>query len=217
MSGNNLKYADEFAPEYDNAILNNNWNGPEVLFNTTKVLLKPCSEILDLGIGTGESSKRFQMAGHIIAGLDGSANMLAQCEKKKTGSEYILHDIEKFPYPLKNERFDAVISNGVFHLIYPLKPVIAEISRILKSNGVFAFTYENPDVISESSEINPGIWERKTESGVLTYKYSEKVITEYLLTNGFEKLSQTRFLAFTNQQEKKDIYFNVTVAQLQPV
>ncbi|MDB4584398.1 class I SAM-dependent methyltransferase [Draconibacterium sp.] len=217
MPGNNLKYADDFAPDYDNTVLNNNWNGPELLFNTTKDLLKPKSEILDIGIGTGESSKRFQQAGHIITGLDGSNNMLEQCQQKKIGSAYILHDIEKFPFPIKNKNFDAVISNGVFHLIFPLLPVISELKRILKPTGIFAFTYENTEEQSESSEIQPGIWERKTESGVLTYKYSEELISEYLHINNLKILGQTRFLAFTNRQVQKDIYFNAIVAQPQQV
>ena len=217
MPGNNLKYADDFAPDYDNTILNNNWNGPELLFNTTKDLLKPKSEILDIGIGTGESSKRFQQAGHIITGLDGSSNMLEQCQQKKIGLAYILHDIEKFPFPIKNENFDVVISNGVFHLIFPLLPVISELKRILKPTGIFAFTYENTHEQSESIEIQPGIWERKTESGVLTYKYSEELISEYLHINNFKMLGHTRFLAFTNRQIQKDMYFNVIVAQPQQI
>ena len=214
MPGNNLKYADEFAQDYDGAILKNNWNGPRVVFETTKDLLKPKSWILDIGIGTGESSKRFEEAGHRITGLDGSENMITQCKKKKIGSEFILHDIEKFPYPIENEIFDFVVSNGVFHLIYPLKTVIAEVSRILKPNGIFAFTFENPDDKSDSTNIDSGIWERKTESGVLTYKYSLAVISEYLSVNGFTILNQSRFLAFTNTLIKKDIFFNAIVAQL---
>jgi len=215
MPGNNLKYADDFAKEYDSSILNNNWNGPQLLFESTKDLLKPKSCVLDIGIGTGESVKRFEQAGHKVTGMDGSANMIAQCKKKKIGSEYILHDIERSPFPIENETFNFVISNGVFHLIYPLKTVFKEVKRILKPRGIFTFTFENQNDISESTEIENGIWERRTESGVLTYKYSQDIISQYLSVNGFMVLNQTRFLAFTNSQIQKDIFFNAIVAQLQ--
>jgi SAM-dependent methyltransferase len=58
-----------------------------------------------------------------------------------------LHNIEELPFPLKKSQFDAVISNGVFHLVYPLKAVFAEVQRILKAGGLFVFTYENTDDI----------------------------------------------------------------------
>ncbi|MEN8117802.1 MAG: class I SAM-dependent methyltransferase [Bacteroidota bacterium] len=215
MPGNNLRLANEFATEYDKAILNNNWNGPEIIFNAVHPFLQPKSKILDLGIGTGESSKHLHEAGHVITGLDGSEKMLEQCQKKKIASEFILHDIESFPYPFGNKLFEAIISNGLFHLIHPLKPVFAEIARILKPGGIFAFTFENTDDVSESHEVTPGVWERKTQSGVLTYKYSEKEISEYLISNNFEIISQARFMAFTNTEHKKDIYFNLIITMSQ--
>ena len=177
-------------------------------------MLQPTSKILDLGIGTGESSKRFQQAKHIITGLDGSANMLKKCQKKNIGSSYIFQNMEEFPYKIENNSFEAIVSNGVFHLIYDLRPVISEIKRILYPGGFFAFTFESTDDKSKATAIRPGVWERETESGVLTYKYSEEIIFEDLLLNGFEILKQKRFLAYTNPQNKKNVYFIAIVAQL---
>lgn len=214
MPGNNLNYADDFAEDYDNSIINNNWNGPVVIFDLTEGLLNPASKILDLGIGTGESSKRFQQAKHLITGLDGSANMLKQCQKKNIGSTFIFQNMEEFPYKIENNSFEAIISNGVFHLIYDLRPVISEIKRILIPGGLFTFTFESADDKSEATKIRPGVWERETESGVLTYKYSEEIIFEYLLLNGFEILKKTRFLAYTNPHNQENVYFIAIVAQL---
>lgn len=217
MPGKNLILADEFASEYDESVLKNNWNGPETLYNSVKGLLKPSSSILDLGIGTGESSKRFQEAGHSITGLDGSKNMLLECKKKNVGEKLIHHDLEKFPYPLQDKNFDAIISNGVFHLVYPLREVFSEAKRLLKPSNIFVFTYENSDDRSDSIEIQPGIWKRETESGVQTYKYSDNLIQMYLAENDFELVKRTRFLAFTNPQIQKNIYFIAIVAQLNQV
>jgi len=96
MPGINLKLADEFAVEYDNSVLRQNWRGPEILFNLVIDFIKPCSKILDLGIGTGESSVRFRNEGHKIIGVDGSVNMITECKKKEIVAELVLHDLENF-------------------------------------------------------------------------------------------------------------------------
>ncbi len=214
MPGNNLKLADNFAADYDKSVLPNNWNGPKVIFEASKGLLHSHANILDLGIGTGESSRLFQKEGHRITGIDGSGKMLEQCREKKIGSNLILHDLEKFPYPLKDAVFDAVISNGVFHLIYPVKMVFAEVKRILKPKGIFIFTYENTDDTTEFHKISNGVWERQTPSGVLTYKYADDIINEYLAEYEFETISRSKFIAFTNKEIKKDILFTVVAARL---
>ena len=198
MPGINLKLADEFAADYDKSILKNNWNGPKVIFDLVKSHLTPNSKILDLGIGTGESSIRFQNRGCKVTGIDGSQEMLKQCSAKQIGKKLILHNLETTPFLLEKNSFDAVISNGVFHLIHPLKPIVGEVKRIIKPNGVFAFTYENSNNISDYTEIEKGIWEMKTKSGVFTYKHSNKFILNLLNENEFEIKKQKLFLAFKN-------------------
>lgn len=215
MPGQNLKYADEFAADYDNSVLFNNWAGPQLIFELLHPLLKPKADILDLGIGTGESSKLFQQAKHKILGIDGSAKMLEQCRKKNIGTKLVHHNLEEIPYPLENNQFDAVISNCVFHIVHPLKPVFAEVKRMLKPKGIFLFTYENTDQLSGSSEIEDGIWEKKTETGVLTYKHNSTYIQNLLSLNGFRTKVEKQFLAFQNKENNTKFYFNAVVAQLQ--
>lgn len=216
MPGKNLKLADNFAKNYDNLISENNWYGPKILFNNTNKFLNPKSKILDLGIGTGVSSVPFKNAGHFITGLDGSAQMLEQCKKKQISNELILHNLENQPFPFTNKTFDLIISCGVFHLIHPIFSIFSEVSRLLVTGGYFAFTYENNRDINGYKEIDPGIWETKTESGVLTYKHSDKYISELLLQNNFKIIKQKQFLAFVNQQLQKEYYFTVIVAILKP-
>lgn len=214
MPGKNLKLADDFARDYDNLISENRWNGPEILFNKINKFLKPKSKILDLGIGTGASSVPFKKAGHFITGLDGSSQMLEQCKKKQITDKLILHNLEKPPFPFKNEAFDSIISCGVFHLVHPILPIFSEVNRLLVPGGYFGFTYENSDGISVYNEIESGIWEMKTESGVLTYKQSGKYISELLFQNNFKIKKQTRFLAYVNRQLQKEYYFTAIVAML---
>lgn len=214
MPGDNLKFANKFAGDYDKSILKNNWNGPELIFDEVNTYLLPGSKILDLGIGTGESSRRFQDTGHIVTGIDGSSEMIKQCETKQIGSHLILHNLERTPFPIENKIFDAVISNGVFHLTNPIISIFSEVSRIVKPNGIFAFTFENSNNTSGFRELENGIWENKTQSGVLTYQHSEQYISRLLHQNNFEIINQKQFLAFTNPELQKEFYFSVVVAKL---
>lgn len=216
MPGKNLELANNFANEYDNSVVRNNWLGPQFLFELLQPLLQPKSNILDLGIGTGESSILFNKSGHIITGLDGSQNMLEQCKKKITEIKLVLHDLENCPLPFSNTSFDAIISNGVFHLTNPLSPIITEAARILKPQGYFVFTYENTDDTVNYSEIEPGIWEFETQTGVLTYKHSNSYIEKQLVSNQFKLINRQQFLAFQNTELQKDFYFTAVLAELQP-
>jgi SAM-dependent methyltransferase len=168
---------------------------------------------LDLGIGTGESSRLFQDYGCKITGLDGSEKMLKQCQRKNIGHSLVLHNLEITPFPFKNYTFNLVLSNGVFHLTHPIQPIFCEVKRLLQPKGFFAFTFENEDRISNSHEIEPGIWQSISESGVYTYKHSGNLISELLKKNNFTVLNSQKFLAFTNPQLQSNTYFTAVLAQ----
>ena len=214
MPGENLKLADEFAADYDNTI-NNDWVGPRVIFIMLNELLPPKSKILDLGIGTGASSLLFYNEGHLITGIEGSEKMLEICRAKNIAEKLLLHDLEKPSFKLNDKFFDAVISNGVFHLIYPIEPLFVEVKRILSNNGYFVFTFEKTTGLEGSTEIEPDVWEKKTKTGVLTYKYSADYIFRILKENNFEPILQTEFLAFVNKDLEKEFYFTAIAAKLQ--
>ena len=214
MPGDNLKLANQFASEYDSTINNENWIGPQILFLELNPFLQPKSKILDLGIGTGASSVLFKNEGHQIIGIDGSEEMLKICRLKSIAEKLIRHELEKIPFPLKSNSFHAVISNGVFHLVHPIFPVIEEAKRLLVSQGYFVFTFEQATEIKDSTEIQPGIWEKKTKTGVLTYKRSADYIFDILKNNSFELIFQTEFLAFVNQELEKEFRFIAAVAKL---
>jgi predicted TPR repeat methyltransferase len=215
MPGNNLKLANEFAAYYDQTITPDNWIGPQVLFMQLNGFLRRKSKILDLGIGTGASSLLFKSESHSITGIDGSEKMLEICKKKDIADSIVLHDLEKPPFPFDDHTFDAVISNGVFHLINPVLPVFEDVKRILKPQGYFAFTYEKSTDLDGSKEIISGIWEKKTKTGVLTYKHSVDYIFEIMKQNLLEPVLQAEFLAFTNEELKKEFYFTSILAKRQ--
>ncbi len=214
MPGENLNLADKFAADYDKTISGDNWIGPQIIFTLLKEFLQPKSKILDLGIGTGASSLLFYDEGHLITGVDGSEKMLERCRTKNIANNLVLHDLEKTPIPLKDNAFDAVISNGVFHLIHPILPLFQEVERLLTSDGYFVFTFEKNTGEEDSTEIESGIWEKKTKTGVLTYKYSIDYIFSILKQNKLTPILQTEFLGYINQELQKEFNFTAIVAKL---
>ncbi|MCG6188261.1 class I SAM-dependent DNA methyltransferase [Maribellus maritimus] len=215
MPESNIKLANEFADEYDNSIAKNNWTSPQILFKMIEERLQPKSAILDVGIGTGESSAPFYRAGHSITGVDGSKKMLTKCKSKNITERLTQINLETESLPFSDKFFDLVISNGVFHLISPLNDIFSEISRVLKYRGYFAFTFENANDTSGYDEIAPGIWENKTPTGVFTFKYNTGYISELLQNNGFTEIKQSTFLAFQNKELRKDFYFTAVLSQLE--
>ena len=214
VPGDNLKLADYFAADYDSSITDETWIGPHVIHLMLNSLLQAKSKILDLGIGTGASSKPLKKEGHIITGIDGSEKMLEVCKSKNIAEELILQDLEITPFPLTDNLFDAIISNGVFHLVHPILPVIEEAKRLLIPGGYFVFTFEKESDLEESNEIEPGIWEKKTKTGVLTYKHSTGYIFSKLRENNFDPLLQTEFLGYVNKELEKEFYFIAIAAKL---
>jgi len=214
MPETNLNIVRNFAKDYDKSILKNNWIGPKIIFDETKEFISPKSKIVDLGIGTGASSVLFQQAGCKITGLDGSPEMLELCKKKQIANKLVLHNLEKIPFPLANNIFDGAISNGVLHLLNPVKFIFSEAARILKPSGIFTFTFENTDKVLDYTEIETGIWETKTPDGVFVYKHSEQYILQLLIQNNFEIKKQKPFLAYTNPELQKKFYFTLIVARL---
>lgn len=80
-------------------------------------------KILDLGCG----NKKYEgKPGDKVIGID---------ENPRTQAD-VLHDLNKQPYPFKNNEFDLVIADFVIeHLNDPIK-VIEELHRITKPNGL---------------------------------------------------------------------------------
>lgn len=58
-------------------------------------------------------------------------------DKVKLPDIEVIHDLNKFPYPFKDNEFDIVIANNVLEHLNDLDRVMREIWRILKPKGIF--------------------------------------------------------------------------------
>jgi predicted TPR repeat methyltransferase len=101
---------DKYARDYDNQIKNHDCHIAEILFGLSYEYIKNGDSLLDIGIGTGISSKLFNLAGLNVFGIDGSAEMLDICKTKGIAKELVEQDLLVFPWPYQKDTFDHIIS-----------------------------------------------------------------------------------------------------------
>ena len=93
--------------------------------------IKPKGKLLDIGAGTGISTKPFKKYCNCTA-LDPSKELLKQYKGKK-----IVGKAEKLPFPDNN--FDIIISVTALHHTN-IKKALSEIKRVAKPNAQIAIT-----------------------------------------------------------------------------
>lgn len=102
--------------------------------------LSPCSDILDLGCGSGRDSMMFMKMGHNVTPADGS-EMLC-----KAASEYLGIPVKHMMFQELDERdrYDGVWAcASILHIEYSELPdVIGRIVRTLKQGGVFYASFK---------------------------------------------------------------------------
>jgi predicted TPR repeat methyltransferase len=183
-----INSANDFAPNYDDFIRNCQWIGTDILFGLMFEYIKPNHILLDIGIGTGLSSKLFKQAGLQIYGLDGSSKMIEICQNKGLADKLKVVDLTKNDIWFENVKFDHIICHGVFHLIGNLELIYQQASSVLNNNGYFGFTYERiSDSIDDYKESSTtGLFERENkQSGIKVFRHTEKYILDLMKSNGF--------------------------------
>ena len=103
--------------------------------------VRPGEEVLDIGCGGGlDSLVASLMVGPSgkVTGIEISAEMVARARENLRLSnlsnvEFLENTNEILPFP--DDRFDVVISNGVFNLIPDKLKALQEVRRVLKTDG----------------------------------------------------------------------------------
>jgi len=204
-----------FAKEYDPLSKKHEWYSPEVLFGLAFEFVKRGQKLLDIGIGTGQSSLLFKKVGLEIYGIDGSNEMLKICEKKHIAKDLKRFDLTEIPLPYIPKSFDHIISNGVFYFFKDIEPFFIEAERLIKGKGTFNFTVEDLKGTSNQEYVNKDndlISERITEKvGVHVYRHSEKYILSLIKKYNFELLKKMEYFAYNSPTENRDVYFKAYV------
>jgi len=104
---------------------------------------------VDLGCADG---RNLQLLPEGSVGVDIDISRVKRLEKK---FKIVKHDLNKFPYPFKDNSFDTVlITHTLEHLNSPFL-ALKEVRRILKDSGVAIIAVPNPKCIYHDSATKP--------------------------------------------------------------
>ncbi|MBI2627949.1 MAG: class I SAM-dependent methyltransferase [Candidatus Niyogibacteria bacterium] len=98
------------------------------------------ARILDLGCGTGISTRQIAESGGVVMGCDIDEQMISEAKKADDGLEYLVAGAENLPF--NNSVFDAITTFSAFHWFTNAK-ALSEIKRTLKTDGIFFVVNKN--------------------------------------------------------------------------
>jgi predicted TPR repeat methyltransferase len=207
-----VRIHDEQASEYDQQVREYKEFGHDALFGMSFEYVNPNERLLDIGIGTGLSSRAFAKAGLDIFGIDGSVEMLNICKSKGFTKELKLFDLQDGPIPYSTGFFDHVVSCGVFHFFGDLEPIFAEVSRVMKPGGIFAFT-SILQIAGKSEEVEGYLESSAFGAEATVFLHADRYIGELLQCNGFDKVKEFKFLASSGMGDLHDLLCEAYVAR----
>ena len=203
----------KFASDYDSLAKKYNSHIPELLFGMCFEYIKPGDSLLDLGIGTGLSSILFAEVGLNISGLDGSGEMLKECEKKGFAKELKQYNIQDVPLPYSDNTFSHIVCCGVFHSFGDLLPTTKEAYRILRPGGIFAFTIASltEDDVGFNGKSMPEYVESLSAWETAFYKHSDKYVKGIAQKLSFIIQKEQKVLADSGDKDAGEILFKIIV------
>ena len=181
-------------PENNFGILSSDYKAgrrgyPSEVYDYIKFLTnKKPAIMLDLGCGTGISTRELKEHGFVVTGADKDYAMLAAAREENDDISYVQASAESLPFP--DEHFDMVTAFTAFHWFNALEP-LTEIKRIIKTGGLFFAALKGNQDTSESREFNKGyqaiLKKYAGEKFDSTYKHFDKKNIEELFENITEK------------------------------
>lgn len=180
--------------------------------------LRPGMRVLDLGCGTGVSSRMALAAlggqGHLFA-LDISAPMLAVA-REQLGSErvsFVQADAGGFARMLP-EPVDRILCNSVFWQFRHKPQVLTELRRVLVPEGLFVFNAPEPYFIFKhiprSARVSI-LFEQLAAERHGVGRQDLRTIEVFLNNHGFE-LVKTHLLERTRSAEESYLFMQLPVA-----
>jgi len=184
---------------------------PETIMRTIDWLLEQCNgkklNILDLGCGPGLYTEKLAEKGHIVTGVDFSANSIKYARSSAAGKnlniEYHCQDYTRLDLP--ENTYDLVL------LIYtdfcPLLPsqregLLQGIKKVLKQDGLFILDYSNDKNLH--NKLSPknwevaekGFWKNKPYlalSGSFLYEVEKVVLYQHIVISEDNEMDVYRF------------------------
>lgn len=142
---------DQYAARYDTALTERlNYRAPALLRDAVEAVVRETARpprfaaMLDLGCGTGLGGAAFRPLVDRLVGVDLSAAMIAQAERKGLYDRLVTGGISDFlaAESAAGGRYDLVLAADVFVYINDIAPIVAAVVRVLTPDSLLAFTVE---------------------------------------------------------------------------
>jgi len=174
---------DQHAPAFDAMMRQDlDYRGPELL---CEAVLQTSARsrfgaMLDLGCGTGLAGAVFRPYVDWLVGVDLSAAMIAQAQRKGLYDRLVTAELGAFLCEdAAAHRYDLVLAADVFVYVSDLAPMATAAAAVLAARGLFAFSVETHD--------GEGALLRET----LRYAHSADHVREALQYGGLTLLALT--------------------------
>lgn len=168
-------------------------------------------KVLDLGCGTGISTRQLANVLDRVTGCDKDEKMLSVAKRHDLPDiKYIVGTAEKLPF--KSETFNIIAAFSAFHW-FMNREAVNEIKRVLISGGVFISVNRNK--IGLSREIQKRIREMiqiVATREILDIKEYYKP-AEFIEANGLEQVQEKSFREFT-YYEAADLVSEIKTASI---
>ncbi|MBK7860799.1 MAG: class I SAM-dependent methyltransferase [Archangiaceae bacterium] len=194
----------KWAAAYDADTASYGWSAPQTLLAALERYAPPRANerVLDVGIGTGQSSIAHSEAGGRVTGLDISPKMLDEARQSGQAFDRLAtYDINQ---PLSTagvqpRSMDTVLSVGTLHFAKDLAATLRELGSAVKPGGHLAFTSIPPQgrAFGPNTTLNPTADVKQT-----------------LRALGFTVLEQRTFVAYHDKGDPNDpVKYDLFVAR----
>ena len=212
-------YYDLLASKYDDATKEYKWIAPETVSNLLLPHVKPGNSVLDVGIGTAQSTEAFLKAGCNVCGVDISSKMLDKAREKYPALELYQSNIEDGVPFLSTRSFDIVLGIGILEFVTNIEKVIGILSQLTKNEGLICLTFEEFIAKHEVQGMKVSV----TAKGVLenvpqinnfmTIRYEYKELECMIQNVGLSLLEHQHFMAYEKSKERIPIYYTIMLAR----
>lgn len=204
---------------------------PDTVYYYLKTFVQEKEPILDLGCGTGISTRELARHGfEDIQGADQDERMLAEARENPKYKHILYYQAKAEALPFIRGQFKAITCFSSFHWFANPK-AIDEIKRVLKRNGVLFIVdkKDNPSLKGEiekkiEEELNikfPKILSTDEEREVLKSHFELQPLRLfpgedlYTLNEAIEYINSTSFWSAIEEQKRQNVLEKIVIPTLQ--
>lgn len=216
-----IPFYDRLASVYDQITgVDEAWNPNKVMRPLIQPLVKPGYRVLDIGIGTGQTSELLIETGLPIDiyGIDTSSKMIEVCRAKFRQVKLFNCDIEGFVKLNLGLEFDLIVCSGMIEFIADLEHFLRLCQGLMSPNATFFFTYE-PVVLfhhiqnKKKSFVIPNADKstNKDEKDFYFYRWHPGEVHSLLKSLRLELVNEVAFVAY--RQNGIDMTYHIIQCQ----